>query len=280
MEATQTYDKIKEAIAYIIANRDQQPSLAEVAEAMKLSESHFQRLFTTWVGTSPKQFLKYINVNYAKYLMQRKAIAPTLFDITEQLGLSSSSRLHDLFVSIECMTPGEYANGGKHLDIAYSEATTMFGNVVIASTTKGICHVSFIDTVDIVLVRLQTEYPNARFTATKNKWHEQVCAALNNKPTVEGLKLHLKGTPFQLKVWEALLTIPAGKLTTYGHIAEQIGNAKASRAVGTAIGKNPISYIIPCHRVIQQSGLLGGYMWGPDRKRIILGWELAQAARE
>lgn len=280
MESHDHYTKIKQAIEYILANRHEQPSLAQVAQAIELSEFHFQRLFSEWVGASPKQFLQFVNVNYAKHIMQRKDTIPTLFDVTEEVGLSSTSRLHDLFVSIESMTPSEYANGGKNLTITYAYDDTLFGKICIASTSKGICHVSFISDSDNGLSRLKADFPHATYVEEHLDSHQQVSDLINNISNSTRLKLHLKGTPFQLKVWEALLTIPSGQLTTYGQIADQVGNSKASRAVGTAIGKNPISCIIPCHRVIQQTGLLGGYMWGPERKRIILGWELTKSDAE
>lgn len=278
MEVNKQYEIAKEAIAYIIANHYKQPNLGEIAAAVGLSESHFQRLFTEWVGSSPKQFLRYITLNYAKYVMKEK-IANTLFDVADEVGLSSSSRLHDMFVSIEGMTPAEYDRGGESLQIEYSYWDTVFGPIVVASTAKGICHIAFVTEENDGLERIRYDFRNATVIEKQQEIHHQVSDILNRQGDLSQIKLHLKGTPFQLKVWEALLQIPEGRLTTYGQLANQLGNPGASRAVGTAIGKNPVAVLIPCHRVIQQTGLLGGYMWGPEKKQLIVSWELSKTVK-
>ncbi len=273
------YDRIAQAIDYIRQNFREQPNLDEVAEKIHLSPSHFQRLFTEWAGTSPKKFLQYISVEHAK-----KTLADgrtTLFDATFETGLSSTSRLHDLFVNIEGMTPAEYKNGGKNLFINYSFAESPFGSLIVASTSKGICYMAFKDDEEKAINNLKTKFPNAAFERKLDLLQQNALFIFQNDwSRLHEIKLHLKGTGFQLKVWESLLKIPMGKLSTYKNIAEQIGNIKASRAVGTAIGSNPVAYLIPCHRVIQSAGNFGGYMWGPTRKAAIIGWESAKANSE
>lgn len=268
------FRRIAEAITYLQQNFRQQPSLDEVAEKIHLSSYHFQRLFTQWAGVSPKKFLQYISVEHAKSLLKTKQA--TLFNTAHQTGLSGTGRLHDLFVKIEGMTPGEYKDGGKSLEISYGFQESPFGSILIGSTTKGICHISFVASEDEASNQLQTQFPKASFCS--QPLHSSVKQFFSQDWTnLDRIKLHLKGTDFQLKVWEALLKIPAGNLTTYGKLATCIGKPNASRAVGTAIGSNPIAYLIPCHRVIQSSGVFGGYRWGPARKTAMIGWEAAQA---
>lgn len=273
VESQDNYRRIAQAITYLVVHHQEQPSLADVAKEVCLSEAHLQRLFTQWVGASPKKFLQFVNINYAKYLIQQQQ-TPTLFDLTDEVGLSSSSRLHDLFVSIEGMTPAEYRDGGKYLTFKYSVGNSILGDVLVMSTDKGICKVVFIDEGSDELTIFKQQYPKATFVQEATKAHQQVMAFLHGERDIEQIKLHLKGTPFQMQIWQALLQIPEGQLSTYGAIASQIGNDKASRAVGTAIGANPIAYLIPCHRVIQQSGVLGGYRWGVIRKQVLLTKEL------
>ena len=269
------YTRIAEAIDYIRVHFKKQPSLEEIAAHLHLSPFHFQRLFTDWAGVSPKQFLQFISVGYAKQLLKDKQV--TLFDVAEATGLSGTGRLHDLFVKIEGMTPGEYKNGGEQLVIEYSFQKSPFGMLIIASTMKGICYMAFIEEEQKGIQNLKSYFPKAKYQFLKNQMHEDTLRIFKEDWSNAGqVKLHLKGTDFQLKVWEALLSIPLGTLTTYGSIAEQIQNPSASRAVGTAIGSNPVAFIIPCHRVIQGSGIIGGYMWGPTRKTAIIGWEAAQ----
>ena len=269
------YIRIAEAIEYIRENFKDQPNLDEVAAKVHLSPFHFQRLFTDWAGVSPKKFLQYISVEHAKQLLKGKEA--TLFDATHETGLSSTGRLHDLFIKIEGMTPGEFKNGGENLSINYSYAESPFGNIIVASTPKGICYMAFAENEETATAELKAHFPNADFKQKLDLIQQNALYIFTHDwDKLNQIKLHLKGTDFQLKVWETLLKIPMGNLSTYGQIAGEIQNPKASRAVGTAIGSNPVAFLIPCHRVIQSSGHFGGYMWGTTRKTAIIGWEAAQ----
>lgn len=266
------YQRIAKAIEYIQSNFKLQPNLDEVAEKVNLSPAHFQKIFTDWAGTSPKKFLQFISLEHAKSLLKEEKA--TLFDAALETGLSSTSRLHDLFVNIEGMSPAEYKNGGKNLNINYSFSESPFGEIMTASTEKGVCYMVFAQNKENALRDLVNKFPNASFFETKDEFQINALSIFHKDWTeLNTIKLHLKGTDFQLKVWESLLTIPLGKLSTYGKLAEKIGSAKASRAVGTAIGSNPVAFLIPCHRVIQSTGKIGGYMWGSDRKQMMIGWE-------
>lgn len=268
------YNRIAEAIEYIRNNFRLQPNLDEVAARVHLSPAHFQRLFTEWAGTSPKKFLQYISVEHAKKILEKERA--TLFETAFETGLSSTSRLHDLFVNIEGMTPAEYKNGGKNLSINYSFAQSPFGSLIVASTPKGVCYMAFEEEEDEdkALNDLKSKFPNAAFRRTLDLIQQNALFIFQNDwNKLPEIKLHLKGTDFQLKVWETLLKIPMGRLSTYGSIAGSMGNPNASRAVGTAIGSNPVAFLIPCHRVIRSTGMFGGYMWGATRKTAIIGWE-------
>lgn len=268
------YNRIAEAIDYIKTNFKDQPNLDEVAKKIHLSPFHFQRLFSEWAGTSPKKFLQYISIEHAKKIL--KESQATLFETAYDTGLSSSSRLHDLFVNIEGMTPAEYKNGGKNLNISYSFAESPFGNIMVASTQKGICHMAFYEDEQIAFSTLQSHFHNASFSRKLDLIQQNALFIYQNDwSKLNQIKLHLKGTDFQLKVWETLLKIPMGQLSTYGTIAKKIKKPNASRAVGTAIGNNPVAFLIPCHRVIQSTGNIGDYMWGSTRKTAIIGWEAA-----
>lgn len=266
------YERIAKAIDYIRSNFKLQPSLEEVAEKIHLSPAHFQKMFSDWAGTSPKKFLQFISLEHAKSLLKEEKAS--LFDTAYETGLSSTSRLHDLFVKIEGMSPAEYKNGGKSLNINYSFSESPFGKVIAASTEKGICYMAFETDHHKALGDLQAKFPNASFFERKDDFQNNALSIFSKDwSELNTIKLHLKGTDFQLKVWESLLTIPMGKLSTYGNLADKIGNPNASRAVGTAIGSNPVAFLIPCHRVIQSTGKIGGYMWGSERKQLIIGWE-------
>jgi AraC family transcriptional regulator of adaptative response/methylated-DNA-[protein]-cysteine methyltransferase len=272
------YQRIAEAIAYIKTHFKEQPDLDEVAEKIHLSPFHFQRLFTEWAGVSPKKFLQYLTVQYAKSILKEKALS--LFDTADEIGLSGTSRLHDLFVNIEGMTPGEFKNDGENLTINYSFTPTLFGNILTASTPKGLCHMMFYDDKEIAIQKLKNSFPKAKYKEGLDAIQQNALQIFSaDKNNLAEIKLHLKGTDFQLKVWNALLKIPTGQLSTYGNIAKNIEQATASRAVGTAIGSNPIAFIIPCHRVIQSTGTYGQYRWGSTRKSILIGWEAAQENR-
>ncbi|UPQ75476.1 bifunctional helix-turn-helix domain-containing protein/methylated-DNA--[protein]-cysteine S-methyltransferase [Chryseobacterium nepalense] len=269
------YERIAKAIEYIRSNFKLQPSLEEVAEKIHLSPAHFQKMFSDWAGTSPKKFLQFISLEHAKSLLKEEKAS--LFDTAFETGFSSTSRLHDLFVKIEGMSPAEYKNGGKNLNINYSFSDSPFGKLIAASTEKGICYMAFENDIYKALGDLQSRFPNASFIERPDELQANALSIFNKDWTkLNTVKLHLKGTDFQLKVWESLLTIPMGKLSTYGSLAGKIGHPNASRAVGTAIGSNPVAFLIPCHRVIQSSGKIGGYMWGPDRKQLMIGWESSQ----
>ncbi|HVW95327.1 MAG TPA: methylated-DNA--[protein]-cysteine S-methyltransferase [Mucilaginibacter sp.] len=268
------YKRIEDAIGYIRSNFKRQPELDEIAEKVHLSPYHFQRIFTDWAGVSPKKFLQYISLGHAKKMLENQA---TLFDTAFETGLSGTSRLHDLFISIEGMTPGEYKNGGENLSINYSYAESPFGNLLVASTTKGICFIAFADSEAEGFTALQKSFPNASFNPMVDMTQQNALYIFKHDwRKLDEIKLHLKGTDFQLKVWETLLKIPAGKLATYGNIAGHIGQPTASRAVGSAVGDNPVAFLIPCHRVIQSSGEFGQYHWGSNRKTAMIGWEAAR----
>ena len=269
------YTRIAEAIEYIRAHFKEQPNLDEVAKKVHLSPFHFQRLFSEWAGTSPKKFLQYISVEHAKKLLKEEQA--TLFDTAYETGLSGTSRLHDLFINIEGMTPAEYKNGAKNLDINYSFAESTFGDLIVASTNKGVCFMGFYEDEPTAFAALQAHFPNAEFSRKLDMIQQNALFIFQNDwSKLHEINLHLKCTDFQLKVWETLLKIPMGQLATYGTIAQKIGNPNASRAVGTAIGSNPVAFLIPCHRVIQSTGTFGGYMWGPTRKTAMIGWEGAK----
>ena len=273
------YSRIEEAINFIKENFKKQPDLDEVAAKINLSPFHFQRLFTDWAGVSPKKFLQYISVEYAKNMLKNKQV--TLFDAAEETGLSGTGRLHDLFITIEGMTPGEFKNGGKYLTINYSFATSLFGNILVASTLKGICYLAFAEVEEIAFADLKHHFPNAFFIQKKDAFQQNALKIFDNDwSNLDQIKLHLKGTDFQIKVWESLLKIRMGQLATYGNIAQNINKPTASRAVGSAIGSNPVAFLIPCHRVIQAGGNYGGYMWGSTRKTAIIGWEIATTSLE
>lgn len=269
------FDRITQAIGYLKDNFKEQPNLDEVAEKVHLSPFHFQKMFTDWAGVSPKKFVQYLSVEHAKRLLTTTSFS--LFDTAHETGLSGTGRLHDLFVNIEGMTPGEYKNGGENLHINYSFSETPFGSILSASTSKGICHLAFADDESEALDVLKKKFPNAAYKQVTDLIQQQALHAFSHGPSeTDKIRLHLKGTPFQLKVWQALLSVPLGKLTTYGSIASHIESPKASRAVGTAVGDNPVAFIIPCHRIIQSSGVLGNYHWGSSRKAAMIGWEAAK----
>lgn len=270
------YTRIAETIEYIRSNFKDQPDLDDVAKKVNLSPFHFQRLFSEWAGTSPKKFLQYTTVEYAKTLL--KETKATLFETAFETGLSGTGRLHDLFINIEGMTPAEYKHDGKGLHINYSFAETPFGNIIVASTEKGICYMAFCDDKELAFATMQSQFSNAGFSQMTDLIQQNALAFFTQDwSKLKKIKLHLKGTDFQLKVWQTLLKIPLGQLTTYGAIAGEIDNKNASRAVGAAIGSNPVAFLIPCHRVIQSTGIFGGYLWGSTRKTAIIGWEGAKA---
>ena len=268
------YERIKKAIEFINSNVEEQPLLKDVAECIGLSEAHFQRLFSRWAGVTPKRYLQTITVEHAKKLLQKQK---SVLDVSLSLGLSSSSRLHEHFIKLEAMTPGDYKTKGMGLDINYAAHNTPFGNMFIAVTKHGICKLSFIDeSYEEELIRLKDEWLNANLIHSKTFTKSTIEAIFNiDKRKNNPLSILVSGTNFQIKVWKALLELPSASLSSYSDIAKIIGKPKAYRAVGTAIGQNPIAFLIPCHRVIQQSGKIGGYHWGEIRKHAIHAWEVA-----
>lgn len=272
------YNRIAEAIEFIRTNFREQPNLDEVAEKIHLSPFHFQRLFTEWAGVSPKKFLQYLTIGYAKDMLKEKQAS--LFDTAFEAGLSGTGRLHDLFINIEGMTPGEYRNGGEALSINYSFAESPFGNIIVASTPKGISHMAFVDNEQDAFARLQQQFPKAGYHQVVDMVQQNALYIFTKDwSKLSDIKLHLKGTPFQLKVWEALLKIPMGNLSTYNSVAHAIEAPNASRAVGSAVGDNPVAFLIPCHRVIKANGEFGSYHWGSTRKTAMIGWEAAKQGR-
>ncbi|MBI5352555.1 MAG: methylated-DNA--[protein]-cysteine S-methyltransferase [Chloroflexi bacterium] len=287
------YQLIERAIQYIEANVNRQPELEEIASAIGLSEFHFQRLFTRWAGISPKRFMQFLTKEHAKELLTQ---SENLLDTTHQVGLSSLGRLHDLFINTEAVTPGEYKSRGAGLSIHYGLHLTPFGKCLIATTERGICHLSFVQTSEGKAIdNLVADWKQAKMIEDYKSTAPLAARIFSNRETGSGfdtsrenragllnhpLKLHLRGTNFQIKVWEALLNIPAGNVTTYEHIAAQIGNPNALRAVGTAVGHNPIAFLIPCHRVIRKAGEFGNYRYGSARKKAILAAEFASHYKE
>lgn len=270
------FNRITDAIGYIRHHFRRQPSLDEVADQVHLSPYHFQRMFTDWAGVSPKKFLQYISTEYAKKLLKEDQL--TLSDTSFRTGLSGTSRLHDLFINIEGMTPAEYKNGGKNLSINYSFADSPFGEIMVASTSKGICHLAFTDNHQQSLELLKSQFPKASFKQHLDMIQQNALFIFTHDwNKLDELKLHLKGTEFQLKVWETLIKIPVGRVSSYGGVARKMNRPKAARAVGSAVADNPVAYLIPCHRVIQSTGQIGEYHWGGNRKTAMIGWEACRA---
>ncbi|EYD77973.1 ADA regulatory protein / Methylated-DNA--protein-cysteine methyltransferase [Rubellimicrobium mesophilum DSM 19309] len=251
-------------------------SLEDLAGAMSMSPAHFQRLFSAWAGVSPKRYQQYLALGHAKALLrERRAV----LEVADAVGLSGPSRLHDLFVRWEAMTPGSFAREGEGLTIRMGLFETPFGPAVAMGTEHGLCGLGFTAEQGEAAVRadLRARWPRADFVEEPDALRPWVEAAFGG----EGARLHLIGAPFQIKVWEALLAIPSGQVVTYGEIAQVIGAPRAVRAVGTAVGRNPVSWLIPCHRALRTTGALGGYHWGLPVKRAMLAWESARAeARE
>lgn len=270
------FNRIALAIGYIREHFRRQPVLNEIADNVHVSPFHFQRLFTEWAGVSPKKFLQYITVEHARKMLEEGN--SSLFNTALESGLSGTGRLHDLFINIEGMTPGEYKNGGENLLIHYDFAQTAFGNILLAATSRGICHLAFYEDETAAITAMKARFQKANYIHGSVPEHAGVLQFFERDwSSPQQVKLHLKGTDFQLKVWEALLKIPAGQLSTYGNLAAYIDKPGASRAVGTAIGDNPVAFLIPCHRVIRSTGEFGQYMWGPERKTAMIGWEAAGA---
>ncbi|MDX2486888.1 MAG: methylated-DNA--[protein]-cysteine S-methyltransferase [Gammaproteobacteria bacterium] len=270
------YERIAKAIHYVTDQAGQQPTLDEMAAHVHLSPYHFQRLFTRWAGVTPKRFLQVLTVERAKKLLQE---AKPILEVTHEVGLSSGSRLYDHFVSLEAVTPGEFKTQGSGLTIEYGVHETVFGSAFIAVTPRGICNFSFPEesNAEQEINDLVKRWPYAQLINSSKHTAEIIESmfALENDKD-RPLSLLVSGTNFQVSVWRALLRIPMGKVVSYSQVAASIGRPNSARAVGTAIGSNPIGFLIPCHRVIQQSGNLGGYRWGETRKHAIHLWEAAR----
>ncbi|NKB56878.1 MAG: methylated-DNA--[protein]-cysteine S-methyltransferase [Alphaproteobacteria bacterium] len=283
VSSTRDYQRIASALAYVDAHFLDQPSLTEIAEHTGLSEFHFQRLFTRWVGISPKKFLKHLTLERAKRSLESSA---SVLDATYDAGLSGPGRLHDLFVTSEAVTPGEYKARGQGMTIRYGFHPSPFGECLLMVTDRGICGLAFVDadeTREDTLRYLSSGWENARIveapTETGVLIDRMFAPARKNASSSDApLRVLLRGTEFQTRVWQALLTIPPGSLATYDDIARRLGyKSNAARAVGRANATNMISYLVPCHRVIRKTGALGGYRWGNARKLAMIGWEAAQA---
>jgi len=272
------YAVVARAIDYLRANALHQPTLAEVAAAVHMSEFHLQRVFAAWAGISPKRFLQYLTKEYA-----RQALRTTvdLLSVTEASGLSSASRLHDLMVTCEAMTPGEIKRGGAGVVLGFGCGATPFGEALVGWTARGLCYLAFLDDDEAIrLAELASQWPAAkreRDDAQARQWLDQVFAAT---PQRGSLHLVLRGTNFQIKVWEALLKVEPSRMVSYTQLAQLVGTPRAQRAVGSALAANTIGYLIPCHRVIRESGDFGRYRWGSERKTAMLAWEAGQAGHE
>ena len=278
-QASLDYERIAKAISYLQANYLEQPGLETVARAVHMSEFHFQRVFSRWAGISPKRVLQFLTVEHAK---RQLAESKPVLDATLDSGLSSPGRLHDLFVSVEAVTPGEFKSRGEGIRVSYGFHPTPFGKCLIGVTGRGICWLSFHEQSSprTALSDLRSHWSGAELEeqpAATGPIVNQIFSNLD-KQGKSPLGLLLMGTNFQIKVWQALLRIPRGEVTTYENIGEMIGARKSARAVGSAVGDNRVAYLIPCHRVIRKSGMLGGYHWGEPRKRAMLAWEAARSA--
>ncbi|MBI3561623.1 MAG: methylated-DNA--[protein]-cysteine S-methyltransferase [Gammaproteobacteria bacterium] len=270
------YDRIAAAIAFIAEQVHHQPSLPDIAAHLHLSPFHFQRLFCRWTGVTPKRFLQVLTVERAKQLL---AESKPLLEVSDTLGLSSGSRLYDHFVQLEAVTPGQYKTRGLDLTIEYAVHDTPFGKAFIAVTPRGICRFSFLQGVEIeiCLAELNKTWPHAIMRPHRQRTLAVIKTMFSTRAKpVRPLSLYVSGTNFQISVWKALLAIPPATVTSYSQVAAAIDQPHSARAVGLAVGANPVAFLIPCHRVIQQSGKLGGYRWGETRKHALHAWETAR----
>ncbi len=275
MENTINYERIEQAIHYLAADFQQQPDLDEIARQLYLSPFHFQRMFTDWVGISPKRFTQYLTADYLKTRLRQ---TKNLSEAAESAGLSTPSRVYDLFVQLEAVTPQEFKMQGAGLTMQYGFHPTPFGECLIGVTARGVSWLSFTapEQKAAAFAEMQNVWRNAQFEEQNSVTALYIDRIFSDRRADDPLKVAVRGTNFQIKVWEALLSIPAGELTSYQEIAEAIGNPKALQAVGSAVGANAIAYLIPCHRVIKKEGIIGGYRWGSEKKRAIVGWEMAR----
>ena len=270
------YNVIRRAIEEIDAAGSQSLPLDDLAARLSMSPTHFQRVFSRWVGVSPKRYQQYLTLDNAREMLANRM---TTLDTANALGLSGTGRLHDLFLKWEAMSPGEYARAGEGMKIFWGWFESPFGAALAMGTEKGICGIGLASDIgaEATMEDLVSRWPNADFVEDPMKLRPWVLNAFGVENTLTPTPLFLIGAPFQIKVWEALLRVPSGQVTTYSEIASSVGNPRAVRAVGTAVGRNPISWLIPCHRALRKSGELGGYHWGLPVKRAILAWECARS---
>jgi AraC family transcriptional regulator, regulatory protein of adaptative response / methylated-DNA-[protein]-cysteine methyltransferase len=277
MNTSTHYDQVSDAIGFLVAHADEQPSLERVAGSVGLSGPHFQRIFSEYTGVSPKQFLQHLTLERAKDLLRDGA---SVLEGAHAVGLSGPARLHDHFVVLEAMTPGEFKRGGEGLSMRLGVHATPFGTIGIALTERGICALEFLDgTSEAFASALHDRWPSARIERDGGATRKEADRLFDLRAARPLVHLHVNGTNFRVHVWEALLRIPAGSVQSYDAVARSIGKPKAARAVGNAIAANPVAFLIPCHRVILGSGAVGNYRWGPLRKRALLAWEAARQAR-
>ncbi|HCT5134583.1 TPA: methylated-DNA--[protein]-cysteine S-methyltransferase [Aeromonas hydrophila] len=270
------YARIADAIRFIASQVARQPTLDEIAAHVHLSPFHFQRLFSRWAGVTPKRYLQVLTLERAKALLQESR---PLLEVADTLGLSSGSRLYDHFVQLEAVTPGEYKQRGAGLVIDHGVHDTPFGQAFVALTSRGVCNFSFLDekAPEAPLAALAQSWPEAELREAPSRTRGIIHTMFDGSKTPDRpISLHVSGTNFQISVWRALLQIPPAKVVSYAQVASAVGNPKAARAVGLAVGANPVALMIPCHRVIQQNGRLGGYHWGETRKQAIHAWEAAR----
>ncbi len=280
-QKTTEYQRIAEAIRFLRAHRRNQPNLAALAKHLELSEYHVQKLFSRWAGISPKRFLQYLTVEFAKTQMNTTG---DLLALSLEAGLSGPGRLHDLFVTMEAMTPGEFKRAAAGVRIRYGVGETPFGLALAATTSRGICHLTFIeaDAEALAVSQLMENWPTARFEHRPAESERLLTRIFDHSPTErpQPLALWISGSNFQIQVWRALLQIPFAGLLNYRQLAQQLGMPKAARAVGNAVAGNRIAYLIPCHRVLRQTGHFGKYRWDADRKAALVAWEAARGLSE
>lgn len=267
------YRVIARALALIEGEDGRAMSLEDLSRRLGMSPAHFQRVFSAWVGVSPKRYQQYLTLDLARHLLHERR---SLIEVAQETGMSGTGRLHDLFLRWEAMTPGEFARAGDGVTIRHGWFDSPFGAVLAMGTEHGLCGMAFADQIgrEAAFADLAARWPMARFVSDAAALRDWVQAAFRGRGET---RLHMIGAPFQIKVWEALLRVPPGHVATYSDLAQAIGAPRAVRAVGTAVGRNPIAWAIPCHRAIRKSGALGGYHWGLPVKRAMLAWETARA---
>ncbi|MGD9805026.1 MAG: methylated-DNA--[protein]-cysteine S-methyltransferase [Hyphomicrobiaceae bacterium] len=281
--ATRDYDLVRRAIAFLSGTWEEQPTLERLAAHLGLSPAHTQRLFKRWCGLSPKEFVQAVTIDHARNLLTGSA---SVLDAAHEVGLSGAGRLHDLFVDHEAMTPGEFKRRGEGLEIAYGFHDTPFGDALLLATDRGVAGLAFVDedkgqSRSEALADMRGRWPRAEFVEDAGRTGHQAARIFDPArwSLEQPVRLVLIGTDFEIRVWQALLRIPMGRAVTYADIARHLGQPTASRAVGSAVGRNPISFVVPCHRVLRGDGQLGGYHWGLTRKRALIGWETGRVAQ-